>query len=190
VRIALLSAALLLAPGPSWAQTLTVVNGVQVISGNDPAPVRARPKPARAKTRSATRASARSSAVTDESPIADLIVQRALAYQGVPYVFGGTSPRSGFDCSGFVQYVFATVGIRIPRTADAQFAVGRIVPPADPEPGDLVFFQTYDWGASHVGIYLGGGKFVQEIAPNVHISDFNNAYFRRRYIGARRLIPS
>jgi cell wall-associated NlpC family hydrolase len=191
VRILLLSAALLVVPLPSLAQTVTNVNGVQVISGNDPAPKRTPPKPARAKGRSTTRATTLA-AVDDASPIADLIVQRALAYRGVPYVWGGTSPRSGFDCSGFVQYVYATVGIRIPRTADAQFAAGRFVPSGNPEPGDLVFFQTYDYGASHVGIYIGGGQFVVEGGSKVHVATFNDfyPYFRLRYLGARRLIPS
>jgi cell wall-associated NlpC family hydrolase len=180
-----------MAPAPSFAQTVTNTGGIQVISGNDPAPKRPAPKPARAKRRSATRATT-IAAIHDTSPIADLIVQRALAYQGVPYVWGGTSPRSGFDCSGFVQYVYASVGIRIPRTADAQFAAGRFVPPGNPEPGDLVFFQTYDYGASHVGIYMGSGQFVVEGGSSVHVATFNDfyPYFRLRYLGARRLIPS
>jgi len=178
----MLALALVLAPASAWGQTVTSVNGVQVITGNDPAPLR---PPVRTHPTSAPRAS-----VALTSRLGSVIAERALAFQGVRYVFGGTSPYSGFDCSGFVQYVFATVGIRIPRTADAQFAAGRPVPSANPQPGDLVFFQTYDYGPSHVGIYLGGGRFVQEIAPNVHVSDFNSPYFRSRYIGARRLIPS
>ena len=109
----------------------------------------------------------------------------ALEFSGTPYLWGGNTP-SGFDCSGFVQYVYAAYGIGLPRTADMQFAVGRSV--AEPAPGDLLFFQTYAYGASHVAIYLGNGWFVQEIAPNVHISNFNSPYFRSRYLGARRVI--
>lgn len=202
MRTCFLALALLLAPVPAWAQTVMRVSGVQVITGNDPAPLSPRPKSAVAKSHPAAHA-AGSAAVGPphalsiaargrESPIADLIVTRALAFQGVPYVWGGTSPRTGFDCSGFVQYVFASVGIRVPRTADAQFAAGRFVPSGDPEPGDLIFFQTYDYGASHVGIYVGGGRFVVEGGASVHVATFNDfyPYFRLRYLGARRLIPS
>jgi cell wall-associated NlpC family hydrolase len=183
-----LALAVVLAPASARGQTVTTVNGVQVITGNDPAPVRPHPTSVPVKVRAA--ALAPRATVAGASSLGTLIAERALAFQGVPYVFGGTSPHTGFDCSGFVQYVFANAGVSIPRTADAQFAAGRPVPSTNPQPGDLVFFQTYDYGASHVGIYLGGGKFVQEIAPNVHVSDFNSPYFRRRYIGARRLIPS
>ena len=75
-------------------------------------------------------------------------------------------------------------GYAIPRTADAQFAAGR--PVAMPLPGDLVFFQTYDYGASHVGIYLGDGRLVSSIADRVQVSSFGEAYFAMRYVGARR----
>ena len=81
------------------------------------------------------------------------IVQTAMEYIGVPYVFGGTSP-SGFDCSGFVRYVFAHAGIYLPRMADEQYEVGTPVAMSNLRTGDLVFFSTYDYGASHVGIYL------------------------------------
>ncbi len=115
------------------------------------------------------------------------LIENAQALAGRPYRFGGASP-SGFDCSGFTQYVFGTVGIHIPRTADAQFAAGRKIS-GDPLPGDLVFFQTYDYGASHVALYLGGGTFINAIGTNVHIADFNSPYFRGRYLGARRFLP-
>ena len=179
----MLAAALVLAL-PLWgeAQTVKSVSGVQVITGEDPAPTPRRP----AKARSAPKTPVQKSAL---SPLADAVVRKALAYVGTPYVWGGTSPRTGFDCSGYVWYVYASQGIGIPRTADAQFAAGQTIA-GDPEPGDLVFFQTYDWGASHVGIYLGNGWFVQEIAPNVHLSNFNSPYFRSRYIGARRFIST
>ena len=114
----------------------------------------------------------------------DAIVRYALAYVGRPYVWGGQSP-AGFDCSGFTWFTFHMLGIAIPRTADAQFAVG--FPVAQPLPGDLVFFQTYDYGASHVGIYLGRGLFVSSIADDVHVSSFASEYFRSRFIGARRV---
>ncbi len=160
---------------------MTNVRGVQIITGNDPTPAPRRPRKSRAAPPVPRPKAAH--------PLADAILRNALAYVGTPYRWGGTSPRTGFDCSGYVWFVYASAGIGIPRTADAQFAAGRPIA-GDPAPGDLVFFQTYDWGASHVGIYLGNGWFVQEIAPNVHFSNFNSPYFRSRYIGARRFLPA
>ncbi len=81
------------------------------------------------------------------------IISDAMSFLGVPYVFGGNSPEYGFDCSAFVQYVFAMNGISLPRTADYQFEEGTDVAMEDLRPGDLVFFETYAPGASHVGIY-------------------------------------
>jgi len=116
------------------------------------------------------------------------VTHTALRYIGVPYVWGGTS-FGGVDCSGFVYAVFEHNGIDLPRTADSQFEVGRPVMARDLQPGDLVFFQTYAAGASHVGIYLGGGRFVHASASNgVRIDDLSMDYYASRYIGARRLI--
>ena len=115
------------------------------------------------------------------------IVDRALSLQGTPYVFGGTT-RSGFDCSGFTKYVYAGSGISLPRTSYAQFASGSAVGRDNLRPGDLVFFSTYAQGASHVGIYTGGGRFVHASNPNsdVKVSSLNDSYYSSRYLGARR----
>lgn len=116
------------------------------------------------------------------------VTHTALRYIGVPYVWGGTS-FGGVDCSGFVYAVFEHNGIDVPRTADSQFAVGRPISTRDLRPGDLVFFQTYAPGASHVGIYLGGGRFVHASASDgVRIDELSMDYYASRYIGARRLI--
>lgn len=116
------------------------------------------------------------------------VTHTALRYIGVPYVWGGTS-FGGVDCSGFVYAVFEHNGIDVPRTADSQFEVGRPVATRDLQPGDLVFFQTYAPGASHVGIYLGGGRFVHASASDgVRIDELSMDYYASRYIGARRLI--
>jgi cell wall-associated NlpC family hydrolase len=112
-------------------------------------------------------------------------VATAMQFLGTPYVWGGAAP-GGFDCSGFVQYTLAMVGVRVPRLADDQFYSLPAV--AQPEPGDLVFFQTYEPGPSHVGIYLGNGTFINSIANDVHISSFASNYFTSRYLGARRPI--
>ena len=115
------------------------------------------------------------------------IVERALSLQGTPYVFGGTT-RSGLDCSGFTKYVYASVGISLPRTSFAQFASGVAVSKNNLRPGDLVFFTTYASGASHVGIYIGGGRFVHASNPRsgVIISSLSDSFYSSRYLGARR----
>lgn len=170
----------------------TTSAGVQVIQMGDPTPGPQRPTPGPQKPKPRRSAAQASSQPTQASPQAaltgaDTLLRNALALLGAPYVMGGTTPR-GFDCSGYVQYAFATIGIRIPRTADTQFYEGRPIA-GDPLPGDLVFFQTYEYGPSHVGIYLGGGHFVNAIGKDVHIAGFDSTYFRGRYLGARRYLP-
>ncbi|GAB6152215.1 NlpC/P60 family protein [Desulfosporosinus burensis] len=115
------------------------------------------------------------------------IVDRALSLQGTPYVFGGTT-RSGFDCSGFTKYVLAGAGISLPRTSFDQFTSGTAVGRDGLVPGDLVFFTTYAKGASHVGIYTGGGRFVHASNPNsdVKVSSLSDSFYASRYLGARR----
>ncbi|KHM52024.1 Cell wall-associated hydrolase, NlpC family [Anaerovibrio lipolyticus DSM 3074] len=116
------------------------------------------------------------------------IIANSMNYIGVPYVFGGTSP-SGFDCSGYVRYVFANAGIYLPRTADAQYEVGMPVSRGELIPGDLVFFSTYDYGASHVGIYLGDGSFINASSSRgVAVDSLYSGYWGSCYIGARRVI--
>jgi cell wall-associated NlpC family hydrolase len=122
------------------------------------------------------------------SRMAQELTRSALRFLGVPYSFGGTT-ASGFDCSGFVQHVFAMLGISLPRTADAQYDVGhRAV--GGPHAGDLVFFDTYG-GVSHVGIYLGDGKFVHASSSHgVMVSHLSESYWASRYVGAKRLIAT
>lgn len=114
------------------------------------------------------------------------LVNNALSLVGVPYLFGGTS-RSGFDCSGYTQYVFKGSGISLPRTAAAQFSVGASVDRAQLQSGDLVFFTTYASGASHVGIYIGGGSFVHASNSGIRTSSLSESYYATRYLGARRV---
>jgi len=115
------------------------------------------------------------------------LTRNAMRFLGVRYVYGGTG-GSGFDCSGYVQHVYALLGLRLPRTADAQYSVGRRVQ-GNAAPGDLVFFQTYAAGASHVGIYLGHDRFVHASSSRgVIVSNLHERYWSARYLGAKRLI--
>lgn|GEM_PF-5179899 len=112
------------------------------------------------------------------------VARAALRFLGTPFVWGGSTP-AGFDCSGFVQHVFAMLDFALPRTADYQFADEPRVH-GSLRTGDLVFFQTYAPGASHVGIYLGNGRFVHSSRPFVHISSLSDPYYASRYVGAAR----
>ncbi|HXP91940.1 MAG TPA: LysM peptidoglycan-binding domain-containing C40 family peptidase [Candidatus Binatia bacterium] len=124
------------------------------------------------------------------SSIASTLARNAMRFLGVPYSFGGTS-SAGFDCSGYVQHVFAMLGIHLPRTADSQFARGERVHGGDLQPGDLVFFQTYAPGASHVGIYLGNDEFVHASSSRgVMVSKLSESYWATRYIGAKRVVAN
>jgi cell wall-associated NlpC family hydrolase len=111
------------------------------------------------------------------------VVGIAMRYLGVPYVWGGSSPR-GFDCSGLVAYVFSQIGVSLPHSSYAMFGMGTSVSIGELQPGDLVFFT----GASHMGIYIGGGQFIH--APHtgdvVKISSMSG-YYSSNFAGARRI---
>jgi peptidoglycan DL-endopeptidase CwlO len=111
------------------------------------------------------------------------VVGIAMQYLGVPYVWGGASP-SGFDCSGFVMYVYAQVGVSLPHNAAAQYGYGSPVSRSELAPGDIVFFD----GLGHDGIYIGGGQFVH--APHtgdvVKVSNLGDSWYASTYVGARR----
>ena len=122
------------------------------------------------------------------SSTARALISTAYDYVGVPYVFGGTTPW-GFDCSGYTQYVFRQMGIEIPRTADAQYYAYPKVSSSELEPGDLVFFETYEPGPSHCGIYIGNGQMLQAgSSTGVTVSNVFSGYWGARYIGAARVL--
>ena len=119
--------------------------------------------------------------------MASSLTRNALRFLGVPYSFGGTTPRA-FDCSGYTQHVFAMMGLHLPRTADAQFYAAHRFR-GTPKPGDLVFFQTYEVGPSHVGISLGGDRFVHASSSHgVTVSSLHDSYWSARYLGAKRVV--
>jgi cell wall-associated NlpC family hydrolase len=119
--------------------------------------------------------------------MASNLTKNAMRFLGVPYAFGGTS-GGGFDCSGYVQHVFAMMGKHLPRTADAQYEVGKRFE-GQPKPGDLVFFHTYAAGVSHVGISLGGDRFVHASSSHgVMVSSLHDSYWGARYLGAKRIV--
>lgn len=112
------------------------------------------------------------------------IVEVARRYLGTPYLWGGSSPKTGFDCSGLAQFAAAQVGIKIPRTSQEQFKAGKPVNPGQLQPGDSVFFAK-NGDVHHTGIYVGGGKFIE--APHTgDVVKIASLAGRKDYVGARR----
>jgi cell wall-associated NlpC family hydrolase len=118
------------------------------------------------------------------------VVVGALNMIGVRYRWGGNSPDSGLDCSGFVRYVFQdTLGMTLPRRAEEMSRVGEKVRVSDLKPGDLVFFNTMRRSFSHVGIYIGDNKFVHSpsTGSTIRVDDMEDGYWEKRFQGARRI---
>ena len=114
------------------------------------------------------------------------VVAIALRYLGVPYRWGGASPATGFDCSGFTMYVFAQIGVSLPHYAAAQYRMGVPVSRSQLQPGDLVFFR----GLGHMGMYIGGGNFIHapQTGDVVKTSSINEPYRVANWVGARRVL--
>ncbi len=121
-----------------------------------------------------------------EEPVNVIAIARS--YLGYPYRYGGAGPNS-FDCSGFVQYVYGKLGIKLPRTAAAQWSA--LPAAAEPEPGDLVFFSFSGNRIDHVGIYLGNGRFIHanSYKKKIVIEDLNAPWYQRVYRGSKRVNP-
>ena len=120
----------------------------------------------------------------------DLVIT-AMGFLGVPYRRGGNSVESGFDCSGFVRAMYEqTIGLLLPRRANEQAAATETIDKKDLQPGDLVFFNTMKRAFSHVGIYVGEGKFIHSPKPGaqVRVEDMEHSYWQRRFNGARRVL--
>lgn len=117
------------------------------------------------------------------------VVDYALQFEGVPYSYGNASPEKGFDCSGFVKYVYEQQGIHLPRTVKEMASVLTPIPNENIHSGDLVFFNTSGNSISHVGIFMNGSNFIH--APSsktgkVTVSSLKNNYWRERFVDARR----
>jgi cell wall-associated NlpC family hydrolase len=124
---------------------------------------------------------------------AGTVVVGALNMIGVRYQWGGSSPDSGLDCSGFVRYVFRdTLGMTLPRRAEEMSQVGEKVKMSDLKPGDLVFFNTMRRTFSHVGIYIGDNKFVHSpsTGSKIRVDEMDDGYWEKRFTGARRVEAS
>jgi cell wall-associated NlpC family hydrolase len=141
------------------------------------------PRPAEASVRAPEPDSADAAA-----PSANVLVGTALSLRGAPYRDGGNTP-SGFDCSGFVEYVFGQQGQFMPRTVSEQFLVGAEVGRRGVEPGDLVFLSTTSTGPSHVGIAISASEFVHAPSSSgvVRVESLRAPYWASRFLGARRL---
>ena len=124
---------------------------------------------------------------------AGTVVVGALNMIGVRYQWGGNSPDSGLDCSGFVRYVFRdTLGMTLPRRAEEMSQMGEKVKMTDLKPGDLVFFNTMRRTFSHVGIYIGDNKFVHSpsTGSKIRVDELDDSYWEKRFTGARRVDAS
>ncbi|MDH4456954.1 MAG: C40 family peptidase [Candidatus Methylopumilus sp.] len=124
------------------------------------------------------------------SSVAQEVILQALGQTGVKYKYGGINPDSGFDCSGFVRYVFKeAANLTLPHGARAMSQVGKNVSEKELQPGDLVFFNTMKSVYSHVGIYVGNNRFIHapSAGSSISVSDMNDSYWSKRYTGARRI---
>ena len=120
---------------------------------------------------------------------ADELISNAMGFIGVAYRFGGTSP-TGFDCSGFMQYVFRKAfAVSLPRTSAAQASVGTYVSRSELRPGDMVFFRTHGSRISHVGMYIGNDRFIHapRTGKRIEITSLSSKYWNARYATARRV---
>ena len=126
--------------------------------------------------------------VASHNPTRNRLIADSKQLIGTRYRYGGASEKSGFDCSGLVQHVFAQQGYRLPRSSSEQF--NQLLPVKEPRPGDLIFFRHGKGKVSHVGIYLGNQKMLHSPSPGkkVEITRIDQDYWKKRYAGARAVV--
>ena len=125
-----------------------------------------------------------------QAPDRQQVIETARDMLGVPYRYGGSTPNHGFDCSGLVQYVYSQAGVQVPRTTGEQYRAALPIKRHSLEPGDVIFFRTHGRRfVSHVGIYIGSGKFIHAPSSGRHVSidSLQDDYWRRRYTSGGRM---
>ncbi len=128
--------------------------------------------------------------VTHVTHKASELVLNAMGFLGVPYKWGGNTAETGFDCSGFVRHLYqSSIGLLLPRRAEQQAAATVQIEKTDLQPGDLVFFNTMRRAFSHVGVYVGNGKFIHapKAGSEVRVDNLGGSYWQRHFDGARRV---
>ncbi|MFW2177945.1 MULTISPECIES: C40 family peptidase [unclassified Moraxella] len=123
---------------------------------------------------------------------AQALIDKAKQFIGLPYRYGGTSPTSGFDCSGFMQYVFKGANINLPRTSGSMAQVGQKVSRDELKAGDMVFFATRGGSISHVGMYVGEGRFIHSpsTGKSIQINSLTSGYYANTFVTARRVLDA
>lgn len=173
-------------PAPSLAQSV-VPDAASVLAGNRAATEQAAVVDVAATDEQDAAAATASADITD---LRKSLIAMAMKLRDTRYVRGGRDPSTGFDCSGFVRYVFAhAVGMQLPRNSASQFLAGLKINRADMQPGDLVFFRTHGKRRiSHVGIYISNGRFIHSpsAGKSVEISSLSEGYWAKRFAGAKR----
>ncbi|MEL1134672.1 NlpC/P60 family protein [Desulfitobacterium sp. THU1] len=171
-------------PAESKSTEVKIENIKREVS-TSPAPTIPKPTPTQRQKPIAQKSSP--PAVSRGAGEVEQLLNRANRLIGVPYLWGGTTPK-GFDCSGFVGYVFKASGISLPRTSFDMYKIGTPVKRNELKPGDLIFFSTYTEGASDVRIYIGGNSTIGASSGGVDIRSLSESYWDNHYYGARRVL--
>jgi peptidoglycan DL-endopeptidase CwlO len=171
-----------------WVLLIVLITGSGCVSSR--VTPRPQPFPGAAPPPEPTRSPQRPASTVPGAPTAaNALVETALEFRGIPYVFGGEDPQTGFDCSGLVRFVFAQYSVDVPRTVADQFRIGIPVRLADLRAADLVFFSTTGPGPTHVGIAVSRDQFIHAPTTNgvVRVDPIDSTYWHERFVGARRL---